>query len=109
MTGNSIAEINPETLGSFPPKRATRRSQYPCPWNMEWGDGTTQSNPVGVRACPPWQKGQAGRWHGPCPSTLKPWAVVRCSLGRCARRYSVLAGTPNPPHPSRGSRTEHEP
>ena len=28
---NSIAETDLETLGSFPPKRAIRRSQYPCP------------------------------------------------------------------------------
>ena len=54
-------------------------------------------------------KGQAGRWHGPCPSALKPWTVIRCSLGRCAGRYRVLVGTLNPPHPSRGSRPEHEP
>ena len=54
-------------------------------------------------------KGQAGRWHGPCPSAVKWRAVVRCSVGRCARRYRVPVGTRNTPHPSRGSRTEHEP
>jgi len=34
---------------------------------------------------------------------------ARWSVGRCARRYRVLDGTPNTPHPSRGLRTEREP
>ena len=76
---------------------------------MGWGDGTTQSNPCGSCVCPPWQEGQAGRWHGPWAPGRERRGRARDGLGCCARRYRVPVGTPNPPHPSRGSRTEHEP
>ena len=53
--GNSIAETNPETVGSFPPTRITRCFQYPYPCNTGWGDGTTNPTPS---ACEPVHRGR---------------------------------------------------
>ena len=58
LDGNSIAETNPETLGSFPPRRTARCSQYPCPCNTGWGDGTTNPTPP---ACEPVHLGSKDR------------------------------------------------
>ena len=38
------------------PIRATRRSQYPCPCNTGWGDGTTNPTPA---ACEPAHRGRS--------------------------------------------------
>jgi hypothetical protein len=57
-SGNSIAETNLETLGSFPPRRTTRCSQYPCPCTTGWGDGTTNPTPS---ACEPVHRGSKDR------------------------------------------------
>ena len=109
LGGNSIVETNLETLGSFPPTRATRRSQYPCPCNTGWGDGTTNPTPS---ACEPVHRGPkdrqadgTARVRPPSNGGRSPGAVS----GAVRADTASLVGTCNTPHPAKGRSTEHEP
>ena len=86
----------------------------PTPETLGWGDGSIKYSPSGVRVCPPWPKGQAGRWHGPCARAAKEAragvpALPRGGTGRTRQGDSGSVRTRNPPHPARGSRRAHTP
>ena len=92
-----------------PPRRDAPRGAHSTPAPAT-RDGVTARpiQPVDVRACPSWHNGQAGRWHGPCAPDRERRGRARRGVGCCARRYRVPVGTPNLPHPLRGSCTEHD-
>ena len=99
-------------LGEYAIRIRSRSSQHPYPpletvGNDRASEGATatQTNTGGVRACPPWQKGQAGRWHGPCPPSCKRRRSPDTRYRLCGETgYGVLCKRIPRPH---GRRTRH--
>jgi len=68
----------------------------PTPETPGWGDGSIKYNPSGVRVCPPWLKGQAGRWASPdCV-----WWLAEVPSATAARARTLRKGRPGASPPS---------
>ena len=95
--------------------RATK-APTPFPQGRHRGRGDTagKKRPSPDCACPPWQEGQAGRRHGPCPGAGKPAiggipGVSPRRTGCAVQADAASERTPNTPHPSRDRHIAHTP